>query len=98
MHNKSAVAAIFFVLTTALATGQAPSPMPVVVPAITAKPSATATNNVPVAAPADQATVRLLEEIKAANEETLRKQEAALAILAELEKDAEQIRILSKRG
>ena len=42
--------------------------------------------------------VKLLQEIKAANEETLKKQAATLQQLDEMEKAAEQIKIYSKRG
>jgi hypothetical protein len=45
-----------------------------------------------------QAALKELLEIKAANEETLRKQAATLQQLDELEKMAEQIRIYSRRG
>jgi len=39
-----------------------------------------------------------LEELKAQNEEILKQQQAALDTLDQLERDAEQIRIFSKRG
>lgn len=40
----------------------------------------------------------MLEEMKAANEETLRKQAATLEQLDELEKTADQLRVYTKRG
>lgn len=45
-----------------------------------------------------QATIKQLEELKTANEDTLKRQEATLAALDELQKTAEQIKIFSKRG
>jgi biopolymer transport protein ExbD len=45
-----------------------------------------------------QEALKMLQETKAANEETLRKQAATLEQLDELEKAAEQIKIYSKRG
>ena len=40
----------------------------------------------------------MLQEIKAANEEMLKKQEAALQQLDELQKAADEIKVFSKRG
>ena len=45
-----------------------------------------------------QAALKSLQEIKAANEETLKQQEAAIQQLDELQKAAEQMKIFSKRG
>jgi hypothetical protein len=45
-----------------------------------------------------QETIKLLQEMKAANQETLRKQRAALEALDELQKAADQIKIYSKRS
>jgi len=45
-----------------------------------------------------QEALKMLQEMKAVNEETLRKQAATLEQLDELEKAAEQIKIYSKRG
>jgi hypothetical protein len=44
------------------------------------------------------ANIKELQELKAQNEEILKQQQAALDTLDQLEKDAEQIRIYSKRG
>lgn len=45
-----------------------------------------------------QSTLQLLEQILATNAATIKKQEAALATLGELQKAAEEIKIFSKRG
>ncbi len=88
------------VLTFALAANglRAQAPAPVVVQAAPAA-------NAPVAQPAaaaagagSQAALQLLNAMKAANAETLKKQEATLQQLDELQKAAEQIKVFSKRG
>ena len=45
-----------------------------------------------------QDALKMLQEMKAANEETLRKQAATLQQLDEMEKQAEQLKIYTKRG
>ena len=87
-------------LTIALASLlQAQSPMPVIVPAMTpaikSAPAAPAPSEKSVSL---QAALKMLQEIKATNEETLRKQTATLEQLDELEKAADAIRLLSKRS
>ena len=79
----------------------AQSPIPVVVPAT----SPAATLKAPPAAPAPAvnadsflAALKMLQEMKAANEETLRQQAATLEQLDELEKAAEQVKIYTKRN
>jgi len=75
----------------------AQSPVPVIVPAAT--PAVTAKAPPPPAtADSAPAVLKMLQEMKAANEETLRKQAATLEQLAELEKLADQIKILTKRS
>lgn len=44
------------------------------------------------------AAIKALEQMKAANEELLKKQQAALEALDQLQKDADQLRIYAKRG
>jgi hypothetical protein len=76
----------------------AQSPKPVIVEAAT---PAAAPARAPVAPQSTielQAALKELQEIKAANAETLRKQAATLEQLDELEKMAEQIRIYARRG
>jgi hypothetical protein len=76
----------------------AQSPTPVIVPAAT---SAVASAQGPASLDNTgslQAALKMLQEMKAANEETLRKQAAMLEQLDELEKAADQLRVYSKRG
>ena len=85
---------------------QAQSPIPIIVPAIRpatnpADGSEPQTRDVPTAVQEPesfQAAIKMLQETKAANDEMLKKQEATLQQLEELEKAADQLRIFSKRG
>ncbi len=47
---------------------------------------------------APSSTLQLLQEMKAVNDEVLKKQLATLQQLEEIEKSAEQIKIYTKRG
>jgi hypothetical protein len=76
----------------------AQSPMPVIVPAMT---PAVTSSKAPVAnenAGSLQDVLKLLKEMKAANAETLRQQEATLEQLDALEKAANEIKIYTKRS
>ncbi len=75
----------------------AQSPAPVVMSAATPAATSTAPQIAPNADSA-QSALKVLQEMKAANEETLRKQAAILAQLDEMEKLADQIRITTKRS
>jgi hypothetical protein len=84
----------------ALVPGRAQSPQ-IIVQAASAAPAPSTT--VTTAATVTQdissvpAAIKLLEQIKAANDETLKKQEAALQQLDEIAKTAEQIKVFSHR-
>ncbi len=83
-------------LAFGLGTVSAQSPAPVIVPAQTGTVSTTT-----VAPPRNdrtQASLKMLLELKAANEETLKRQKAALDTLDELQKAAEQIKIYARRS
>ena len=80
-----------------LLSAQSPNPV-IVVPAAT---SAVTSSQAPVAvdnAGSVQGALKMLQEMKAANEETLRKQAATLELLDELEKTADQLKVYTKRG
>lgn len=85
---------VAFALTCVL---PAQSPAPVVVAAATPAVTSTAPPTAPNADSA-QSALKVLQEMKAANEATLRKQAAILAQLEEIEKLADQIRITTKRS
>ena len=78
---------------------KAQSPAPIVVPAL----SPAIVSTTPKAAPVIDSdslplTIKVLQEMKAANEEMLKKQEAALQQLEELQKAADEIKVFSKRS
>ena len=86
------------VAAVAVAAGLfAQSPAPVVVqaasPAAAVKATATAETDASLAG-----ALKMLQEMKAANEETLKKQAAALQQLDVIEKEANEIRIYTKRS
>ena len=94
------ILSLFAGVTLAFSALQAQTSTPMVVqaagPAVTqAQPAAQAA---PANAAAAQSTLKLLQDMKAANAETLKKQEAVLQQLDEIQKAADQIRIYSKRG
>ena len=80
---------------------RAQSPTPIIVQAASAT-AATSTSSKPAPAATDTQSlpnaIKSLEQIKAANDEVLAKQKAALERLAELQDAAEQLRIFAKRG
>ena len=92
--------------TMSIFAAEAQSPIPIIVPAIS--PAANAAggsdldkSNAPPAVQESQsfqAAIKMLQETKAANDEMLKKQEATLQQLGELQKAADQLKIFSKRG
>jgi hypothetical protein len=77
------------------------SPEPVVVQAITPVPTSAVASAVapnPAAGVQSRSILPLLQEMKAANDEALKKQAATLQTLDELQKAAELIKIYGKRG
>jgi beta-lactamase regulating signal transducer with metallopeptidase domain len=91
---------ILSIIASALAVSSinAQSPTPIIVPAMT---PATAKQNPVTAAvttSAIQTTLKVLEAMKAANDEILSQQKATLEKLEEIEKAANDIRIYTKRG
>ena len=96
-------AKILFVFAVLLAAGgaSAQSPTPIVVQAASGT-TVTSTSSKSAAAATDVHSIpdaiKLLEQIKAANNEVLAKQKAALERLDELQDAADQLRIFAKRG
>jgi hypothetical protein len=88
---------IFLLATTAIALGQAPSPMPIIVPAMTPA-TVVKTPAADNAAGSAQIVLKALLAMKTANEEILKQQAATLQKLDEIEKAAQEIRILTKRN
>jgi hypothetical protein len=85
-----------FLFRVSDAQDQSPAPMMVV-------QAASASSTPYVSHPSEngsalQVAIKALQQAKAANEETLKKQEAALQQLDELQKAAEQLKVFAKRG
>jgi hypothetical protein len=91
---------VLILVTLSIVTMNGQSPEPIIVQAATQAPPPSATSPTPGTAISDSTTaaIKLLQELKAANEETLKKQRAALEQLDELQKSAEQVKAFSKRG
>jgi hypothetical protein len=95
------VKTLLILLTVALVAQAAPaqSPMPVVTPAASGVPAVSA--NPAQLAPDSSATdaqIRLLEQMKAANEQILSKQKAVLERLDEMDQAADQLKAFAQRG
>ncbi|MDB6148076.1 MAG: hypothetical protein JWO45_1740 [Spartobacteria bacterium] len=99
LKTFSLSAVLSSVLLVSGGQGQQPTPM-IIVQAANAAPSGTpvvaAPPNAETGSAIDAAT-KALEQVKAVNEETLKKQETVLQQLDELQKAAEQLKIFSKR-
>lgn len=87
------------IVAVAFSAAKAQSPTPIIVQAASAMP-AKSTSSVPIVAAGTSVAdaIKLLEKIKADNDEVLAKQKAALERLDELQEAADQLRIFAKRG
>lgn len=87
-------------LDLTIATVWPQSPAPIVIQAANAAPAAPTPRPASAAASTSdpRAAFQLLQDMQTTNAETLKKQEATLATLDELQKAAEEIKIFSKRG
>jgi hypothetical protein len=84
-------------LGVCFANAQQPTPQMIIIQAAGAPAAATPAPPPPVETATIEAAIKLLEQTKAANEETLKKQEALLEQLDEIQKAAEQLKVFSKR-
>ena len=85
----------------ALSVAQAQSPQssaPIVVQAASDIPARSASSASVATASSVPDAIKMLEQLKAANDEVLAKQKAALEKLDELQEAADQLRIFAKRG
>ena len=91
---------IFSIIAGALAASSihGQSPTPIIVPAMTPATTNQSPATAGVTAAATQTTLKVLQAIKAANDEILNQQKATLEKLDETEKTANEIRIYTKRG
>ena len=87
-------------LVLGIANAQSPTPVIVQPANTTAAVTSTSTKTAATSADAQSipAALKLLEQIKAGNDEVLAKQKAALQKLEELQEAADQLRIFAKRG
>ncbi|HYR21363.1 MAG TPA: hypothetical protein VEP30_00385 [Chthoniobacterales bacterium] len=94
--------AVLLITLLFVAVASAQSPTPIVVQAANSTAAATSTSSKAAASTTDvhsiPEAIKLLEQIKATNEEVLAKQKAALERLGELQDAADQLRIFAKRG
>ena len=100
---KKRVLFLSILATISILAANAQSPMPVIVPANSSaaapNPGVSSAPTLPVQDSDQlQAVIQLLEKMKVANEDLLRKQDATLQQLDELQTAAEQLKIFSKRG
>ena len=91
---------LFLLLAFAIAFSatKAQSPTPIVVQAAALPVTSTSSSAQGVVVSSIPDAIKLLEKIKADNDEVLAKQKAALEKLDELQDAADQLRIFSKRG
>jgi hypothetical protein len=90
----SAVICSFLLLTGS--RGQTPAP--IILQAATPVPARTSGSATAATESSSGSTLERLQQMQAVNDATIKKQEAALATLDELQKAAEEIKIFSKRG
>ena len=98
---KTSTALLVLLALVSVAGLPAQTPKPIIVQAANV-PAGTITSSPPPAPAPDNSTVlnaiKALEQIKAANAETLKRQEETLQKLDELQKAAEQLKFFTKRG
>jgi hypothetical protein len=82
----------------ALSAANAQSPAPIIVQAASGNAVAPRVSAPTVAVSSVPDAIKALEQVKAANDEVLAKQKAALERLDELQEAADQLRIFAKRG
>ena len=97
---KHLFAALLILSASLSLSANAQSPAPIVVQAANSA-SVTTLNKPAVAATTSQSVpeaIRLLEKVKAGNDEVLAKQKATLERLDELQQNAQQLKIFANRG
>jgi hypothetical protein len=91
---------VFFVVIFSalpLLSGRGQTSVPIILQAAAPTPTVVAKSAAPPESDL-KATLQLLEDMQATNAVTIKKQEAALAVLDELERAANELKIFSKRG
>jgi hypothetical protein len=97
MNRKLALLCLIVPIAFGIIRAQSPT---IVVQAASPVPIAATSATPPAAADSKSLSplIKLLQEMKATNEETLKKQQAALQQLDDLQKAAEQLKTFGKRG
>jgi hypothetical protein len=95
MRATITLAAVALAASAIILTAQTPAPAVI---QAAAPAAASVVQPAALVAPSSQGALQLLNAIKAANVETLKKQEATLQQLDELQKAADQIKVFTKRG
>jgi len=97
MNRKLALLCLIVPLAFGIIRAQSPT---IIVQAASPAPVASTTTTPSSASDSKSlpTLIKLLQEMKATNEETLKKQEATLQQLDDLQKAAEQMKAFSKRG
>jgi hypothetical protein len=102
MKNRSRLLFALVCFGFPILIGRAQSPPPIIVPAASAMITPSGRASTPTATMQDSASltaaIKTLEEMKAANEEILSKQKAAIERLDELQKAADQLKIFTRRS
>jgi hypothetical protein len=103
MKSSIFLAVVFASLQAFTVSGPAQSPAPIVVQAAsqiptTAAPPAAAQTTSAADSASMTAMIKMLQDMKAKNADTLSKQEATLQQLDELQQAAQQLKIFTKRG
>jgi cell shape-determining protein MreC len=97
MNTFGRLLTVLLILVASGAIAKAQLPTPIIV-------QAASTNAAPVTKPVTEtsdsiiAAIKTLQELKTANEETLKKQQATLERLDELQQAAQQLKIFANRG
>ncbi len=98
MRRRFASILALVLVASPLLSGLAQTPAPVILQAATPAPAVSAKPAAAASADAPATSLQQLQEMQATNAATIKKQEAALATLDELQKAAEELKIFSKRG
>jgi len=103
LKHAFAASALAFLVLVEQAHAQQPTPQLMVVQAANAPAAPAAAKTATTVSPDKstsslQAAIKALQQAKAANDETLKKQAAMLEQLDELQKAAEQLKVFAKRG
>jgi hypothetical protein len=97
--KRTGLISLLLLVLTAISAVRAQTPAPIIVQAVVPGQVAVPATTPPASNPAEFSSgIELLHQMEAANAELLKKQQATLATLDELQKAVEELKIFSKRG